>query len=58
MAVRSFSKSTIAQGSPRSSKVWDQVASTVVPVEYLVVAAGGAGGAAGAGVGGGGGGAG
>ena len=41
MAVRSFSKSTIAQGSPRSSKVWDQVASTVVPIDYLVVAGGG-----------------
>lgn len=44
MAVRFFSKSTIAQGSPRSSKVWDQVAATSFSTNFLVVAGGGGGG--------------
>jgi hypothetical protein len=44
MAIRFLNKSTIAQGLPRSSKVWDQLAVLSVPIEYLVVAGGGGGG--------------
>lgn len=58
MAVRFFSKSTIAQGLPRSTKVWDQVAALNFSLQYLVVGGGGGGGSGGAGVAGGGGGAG
>ena len=44
MAVRRFSTSTITQGLPRSSKVWDQVSATSFSTNFLVVAGGGGGG--------------
>jgi hypothetical protein len=44
MAIRFLNKSTIAQGSPRSSKVHDQFAKLSIFVDYLVVAGGGGGG--------------
>lgn len=43
MAVRQASKSTIAQGTPRGSKVWDQTASTAFAAELLIVGGGGGG---------------
>ena len=57
MAIQNFANSSIKTGYPRHT-FWDQVATTNLTVDYLVLAGGGGGGYDGAGGGSGGGGAG